>query len=247
MVHRALLMAALFGLSACGGGRSPSAPTPSPTPAVTTVSVSINPSTDLLKLQGTESFTATAALSDGSSKSVSGTWASDASAIASIDSSGKLTANAAGQATITVTYDGVKATRSVRVVPDYQGSWTGDYRVLSCQDSGDFAREEWCESALEDGVIRVTMALTQARDAVSGTWAHDVMTGAAQGTIEADGTLPLAGTGALEGMPMAITGWRSRSTDNKSQTGKFTLAFTSTVWSGSAQATVEIRTCAKGS
>ena len=247
MVHRALFMAVMLGLSACGGGSSPSAPTPSPAPAVTTVSVSINPSTDLLKIQGTETFTVTATMSDGSSKSVSGTWASDASAIASIDASGKLTGHTAGQAGISVTYDGARATRSIRVVPDYQGNWAGDYTVLSCQDSGDFTREEWCESALEDGVIRVTMALTQTRDAVGGTWAHDVMTGAAQGTIETDGTLPLAGTGALSGVPMTITGWRSRSTDNRSQTGKFTLAFTSTVWSGSAQATVEIRTCARGS
>jgi hypothetical protein len=131
------------------------------------------------------------------------------------------------------------------VVPDYQGNWTGDYTVLTCQDSGDFTKEDWCQAALRNGVVRVTMALTQTRDAVSGTWTHDVMSGTAQGTIEADGALPLAGTGTMDRIPMAITGWRARSTDNRSQAGKFTMNFTSTVWSGSAQASVEIRTCTK--
>lgn len=247
MVHRALLVAALSGLSACGGGSSPSAPTPSPTPTATTVSVSINPSTDILKVQGTETFTVTATMSDGSSKAVSGTWASDATGIATMDAAGKVTGVAPGQASISVAYEGVRASRTIRVVPDYQGAWTGDYRVLSCQDSGDFRNEDWCRSALEDGVIKVSMTLTQSRDTVSGTWVHDVMAGAAQGTIEVDGTLVLSGTGKLDSIPMTITGWRSRSADNKGQTGKFTLTFTSSVWSGSSQASVEIRTCAKGS
>ena len=71
------------------------------------------------------------------------------------------------------------------------------------------------------------------------------MSGTAQGTIEADGTLPLAGTGTMDRIPMAIAGWRARSTDNKSQAGKFTMNFTWTVWSGSSQAGVQIRTCSK--
>jgi len=248
MVHRALLMAALFGLSACGGGSSsPTTPTPAPTPAATTVSVAITPSTDLIKIQGTESFTVTATMSDGTSKAVSGAWTSDAATVVTVDTAGKVTGVGSGQAVVTATYGGAKATRTIRVVPDYQGSWAGDYRVLSCQDSGDFSREQWCVAALKDGVIRVSMTLTQTRDAVTGPWTHSSMSGAAQGTIEADGTLALSGTGRLDSVPMSITGWRSRSTDNKGQAGKFTLAFTSTVWSGSAQATVEIRTCAKGS
>jgi len=245
MVHRALLLVVVLQAAACGGSSSPSTPTPAPATAVTTASVAINPATDLVKILGTEAFTATATMSDGSSKSVAGTWATDAPAIATIDSAGKVTGVAPGQAAITVTYDGAKATRTIRVVPDYQGNWTGEYTVLTCQDSGDFSKEDWCKAALEDGVVRVTMALTQTRDVVSGTWTHDVMSGTAQGTIEADGTLPLAGTGTMDRIPMAIAGWRARSTDNKSQAGKFTMNFTSTVWSGSSQAGVQIRICTK--
>jgi hypothetical protein len=246
MLHRALLTVVVLGLAACGGGSSSPA-TPTPAPVATAVSLAISPSTDLIKIQGTESFTVTATMSDGSSKAVSGTWASDASAIATVDTAGKVTGVSAGQASIAVSYGGVSARRTIRVVPDYQGSWSGDYTVLTCQDSGDFAKEDWCKVALQNGVIRVTMVLTQTRDAVSGTWAHDVMAGTAQGTIETGGTLPLAGTGMLDHTPMAISGWRSLSTDNRSQTGRFNLTFTSTVWSGSAQASVEIRTCVKSS
>jgi hypothetical protein len=165
-----------------------------------------------------------------------------------VDSSGKVTGVGSGQATVTVTYDTVRATRTIRVVPDYQGSWTGDYTVLSCSDSGSFHSEDWCKAALRDAIIHVTLVLTQTRDAVTGSWTHAEMAGTAQGTIEADGTLVLSGTGisTADKIPMTIAGWRTRSTDNKTQTGKFTMNFTSSVWSGSSQASVEIRTCTKG-
>ena len=87
------------------------------------------------------------------------------------------------------------------------------------------------------------MTLTQTRDTASGTWTHDRMTGATQGTIEVGGTLMLAGSGTYEGTVINIAGWRSVTTDNRNQTGQFTMTFTSPTWSGSAQTAVEIRTC----
>jgi hypothetical protein len=246
MLQRALIVVVVVGLAACGGTSTSSPAAPTPTPVVTTVSVTMSPSTDVLKIQGTETFTVTATLSDGTTKAVTGSWSSDNVAVATVDTSGKVTGIASGQATIAVAYDTARATRIVRIIPDYQGNWTGEYAVLSCQDSGDFAKEEWCKTALRNGVIKVTMALTHARDAVTGSWTHDVMSGTTQGTLEADGTLALSGIGTLDRIPMAIAGWRSRSADNKSQTGKFSLTFTSSVWSGSALASVEIRTCTKG-
>ena len=248
MVRRALIMTVALGVGACGGGSSmPSRPTPTVPSPVTTVMLMISPSIDLLKIQGSATFTVSATMSDTSTKTVTGAWTSDAHGVATVDSAGRVTGIASGQAVISVEYDGLKAIRTIRVVPDYQGNWAGGYAILTCQDTGDFAKEEWCKAALRNGVIRVTMALTQARDALSGSWTHDVMTGTVQGTIEADGTLTLAGTGTLDSTPMSITGWKSRSTDNESQYGTFDLNFASTIWSGSARATVEIRTCTKGS
>lgn len=248
MFRRLVLVLLTLSVAGCGGGGSSSSSPSSPTTTTpTTVSVAISPSTDVLKIQGTETFTVTATMSDGTSRAVSGTWTSSAASVATVDSSGKATAIASGQATITVTYSGASATRTIRVVPDYQGSWTGDYTVLSCQDSGGFHQEDWCKTAMADPVVRVTMTLTQTRDTVAGTWTHKLMAGAVQGTIEADGTLALTGIGNTEGTPINIAGWRTLSTDNKTQTGKYTLTFTSSVWSGSSQAGVEIRTCTKGS
>jgi Bacterial Ig-like domain (group 2) len=251
MCRRLVLALLTLCVAGCGGGggsssssSSPSSPT---TTAPTTVSVAISPSTDMLKIRGTETFTVTATMSDGTSRAVAGTWTSGAAPVATVDSSGKVTAVASGQATITVTYSGASATRTIRVVPDYQGSWTGDYTVLSCQDSGGFHQEDWCKAAMADPVVRVTMTLTQTRDTVDGTWTHKLMAGAVQGTIEADGTLALTGNGSTEGTPITIAGWRTLSTDNRTQTGRYTLTFTSSVWSGSSQAGVEIRTCSKGS
>ncbi len=236
----------LTGLAACGGGGSGSPTNPTPvTPAPTVVSLSISPSTDLIAIQGTVTLGATATMSDGTTKAASGTWASDASAIASVDGTGKVTGVAPGQATVTVTYENVKATRAIRVVPDYQGNWTGDYTVLSCQDSGDFHQEDWCQAAMQD-VVRVTLTLTQNRDAVTGAWTHRDVKGTASGSILTDGTLVLDGSGNLETIPLTIAGWRSRSTDNRTQSGRFTLNMSSTSWSGSSQMLVEIRTCTKG-
>lgn len=248
MRHRRLLLVTfLVLLSACGGGgggsSTPSSPTPV-TPTPTTASVAITPATDLITINGTAAFSATATMSDGTTKSVTGTWASDATAVATVDSSGKVTGIAPGQATVSVTYDNVKGSRTLRVVPDYQGNWSGEYTVLSCQDTGDFHREDWCKVAMKD-LVRLTMALTQTRDAVAGTWTHRDMAGNTSGTIETDGTLVLSGDGKLDNVPMTMTGWRSRSTDNSTQTGTFTLNITSTVWSGSSQAQIDIRTCRK--
>jgi len=247
LLRHSLVALLLTGLAACGGGSgggSPTTPTPV-TPAPTVASLSISPATDLVTIQGAVALSATATMSDGTTKAASGTWASDAPSIATVDGTGKVTGIAPGQATVTVTYENVKATRAIRVVPDYQGSWTGDYTVLACQDSGDFHQEDWCKVAMRD-LVHVTMTLTQNRDAVTGAWTHRDVKGTVSGTISTDGTLALEGNGNLDNVPLTITGWRSRSTDNKTQSGRFTISMTSSRWSGSSQALIEIRTCTKG-
>ena len=244
-MRRSLLFAVVLGgLAACGKeGGAPATPTPS----VTTVSVAINAPADMLKINGVDVFSATATMSDGTARAVTPVWASDNAAVATVDGSGKVTGIGSGQATISAIYETLRGTRAVQIVPDYQGSWTGEYTVTSCQHSGDFAAVGWCDAALADGLTSLTMTLTQVRDAVSGQWTHDRMSGAAQGTIETTGTLPLAGNGYYEGTLINIGGWRSVSADNQNQTGRFTMTFASPTWSGSADVSVEIRTCTKRS
>ena len=89
-------------VSACGGDE-PDQPTPTP-PAPTTVAVtgvSLNKTSLALVEGGSETLSATVAPSNASNKNVS--WTSSASSVATVDGSGKVTAVAAGTATITVT------------------------------------------------------------------------------------------------------------------------------------------------
>jgi hypothetical protein len=65
--------------------------------------------------------------------------------VLSIDAGGLARGLANGAATITATHGGVSETRRIRIVTDYQGSWTGDYVVRRCDHSGDFRRGEFCD------------------------------------------------------------------------------------------------------
>ena len=133
-----VVVALLTTMVACGGkgGGSPTAPS-APTPTIT--GLSITPATDLIKIKASESFTATATFSDGSSRPVPATWGTDTPGVATIDSSGRATGVASGQATIFADYPGAqRATRLLRVVPDYHGRWRGDWSVTACAEEGDW-------------------------------------------------------------------------------------------------------------
>lgn len=242
MRRSVLCLALLIGVAGCG--KKSSSPV-TPTTTVTTASVSITTTADMLTIGEAVAFTASATMSDGTTRTITPAWVSSSAGVATVDAAGTVRGIGSGQTTITITYDSRQATRTIRVVPDYGGSWSGEYAVTSCQDSGGFASAGWCAAAPAGSIARLTMILTQTRDTVTGTWTHDRMTGATQGTVEVAGTLVLAGSGSYEGTAINITGWRSVTTDNRNQTGQFTMTFTSPTWSGSAQAAVEIRTCTK--
>ncbi len=238
----ALCLALLIGVAGCGK-KSSSPTTPTQTP--TTSSVSITATTDMLKIGDAVAFTASATMSDGTTRTITPAWVSSSTAVVTVDAAGTVRGMGSGQATISITYDSRQATQTIRVVPDYGGTWRGDYALVSCQAAGDFASAGWCDDAPVGSVEQLTMTLTQTRDSVTGTWTHSRMTGATQGTIEVAGTLVLSGSGSYEARVVNSTGWRSVTTDNRNQTGQFTLTFTSPSWSGSAQTAVEIKTCIK--
>jgi len=77
--------------------------------AATVTSVSVSPTSVNLQVGATQQFTATATYSDGTTGNVTSsgtTWSSSAPSIATINGSGLATAVAAGQATLTATYQG---------------------------------------------------------------------------------------------------------------------------------------------
>ncbi len=103
-------------LTACGGGESTAPITTNPPPAAV-ASVSVSPDSGDVVVRGTSQLIATTR--DASGATLSGrtiSWASSSDAIASINSSGVVTAVATGTVTITATSEGKSASTRVRVV-----------------------------------------------------------------------------------------------------------------------------------
>jgi hypothetical protein len=121
-----LTIVAVSVLAAACNGRNPAAPSGS---AATNLVIS----GDAAVLTGSSSnYTATATLSNGSTRSVTPTWSSSKTDVADVDNAGRLNARAHGLTTLTATHDGISATKSVQVVNDYRGAWVGSFVVNGC-------------------------------------------------------------------------------------------------------------------
>lgn len=235
---------AMIALSACGGGGGGTPTTPSSALA----SLSLVPATDLIKIKGTETFTANGSFSDGTTRSVEATWGSDNTAVATV-SAGRATGVAAGQATIFADYQGQRATRLLRVVPDYHGRWSGDHRQTGCADEGDWKGA--CADFPNGDLYMLVLALTQTRDALTGTADFGEPGGAVRGSIRMSGHLGLEGSQVItdEGLTLELTlaNWETLTTDNERMTGRFGLIFRATGLTGSLRLDCELRIMSKTS
>jgi hypothetical protein len=167
--------------------------TPTP-PSPTVTSVTFSSSTDFLKVKETVTFAATARYSDGSSAPVTD-WRSDAPSVATVDAAtGKVTGVSAGMATIVATRDGMSATKPIRVVPDFAGTWKGGYTVTSCSGSTGVCRV--------GNVGPVEFEFSQNRENVSASIDYGLvfpggdvyyLSGRVSGTIDTSGHLKLTG------------------------------------------------------
>lgn len=234
-------------LTACGKSSSPATPTP------TVSGLSIAPATDMIKIKASESFTAQATYSDGTSHAVTASWSSDNSSVATIDASGRATAVNSGSATIIADYQGMRATRLLRVVPDYQGRWQGDWTVTACTEDGDWQRIRTCESVYPNGSLwALTLSANQNRDAVTGTTDFgDELPGPVNGTIRTDGHLVLTGTYTIvfENLPVEITisEWDTTTTDNQQMSGRLRLTLRAAGVQGSVGVSGDLRIVSKTS
>lgn len=117
-----------FGLVAgsCHEATGPSATLPQPDVLV------IAPALDALKVGATETLNAVLASGDGTRHTVRASWSSDAPEVVAIDDDGRVRALRLGSATIRASFEALVAVRPMRVVPDYDGTWNGEYRVVNC-------------------------------------------------------------------------------------------------------------------
>jgi len=203
---------AAFVVTACGGGDgSPTPTTPTPTtPTATSLSIS---GTENLRTGQSQTYTATVALSNGTSQAATNpTWASDNQSVMTITSAGQAAALTHGSSTLTATAQGLSATRAVKVYHDYQGTWTGSYRIRVCDEQGDFQRL-FCGDLFARGtLLPLRITLTQPGSTASGTlelgtivntlsggiFDNRHFVGAANGTFSASGITFTNRTGTLD-------------------------------------------------
>ena len=161
--------------------------------------LTITPATSLLKVGGSETFSAFAVFPDGSGQSVAAQWSIDQSAVATVQSTGVLMAVGAGMATITATYRERSASRSLRVIPDYAGTWEGTVTVVECVDGdpGLCTPAPCCLPVYVPGRTCALEAILAYRDEQVTGFITNLTVGPvgvpSSGTIDLDGTLTLNG------------------------------------------------------
>jgi hypothetical protein len=170
--------------AACGGSST------APTPQVSTTGVTVTLPA-IAKVGESQQASATAARSDGSSQAVSAGFQSDAPSVASVTDGGLVTGQANGQANIFVVKDGRQGSKLLRVVPDYQGSWSGRYTIATCTSDGIIRSAGGCTTSFGVGSsLQITAQLTQTADVVTGTISFGSLTGPQVTTpIGADGSV----------------------------------------------------------
>jgi hypothetical protein len=156
-------ISALAVVASCSGA----ATTPTPVP----ISITISSSAGYMVLGETETFTAAITFSNGVSQALAnGTWSSDSPALASVGAStGLVSSIGAGDVTIFVDAQGLRGTKRISVLPEYQGDWTGVYAMTACDDTGQWSSFVIiCENFGVGTKLPVTMRLSQKGATITG-------------------------------------------------------------------------------
>ena len=204
-------------------------------------SIAVISSSDLLYIGTEEIFTATATMSDGSTKAViGGVWSGDNPTVAVVEAStGQVTIVGSGICNIFVDYEGQQGAKAIRGLPNYQGTWTGSYTIITCDATGDFLLTDFCSyfSPGLDGPL--DLVLTQFQDQVTGRFYLGSLSADAVGPIQTDGQLLL--TGLVNSDPFTIDVVMQLQSATPGQiTGGMVQLYLGSGWSGSAQLLCEI-------
>lgn len=224
-------------LSACGTD-SPSAPA---APPVTTQSIAVT-GPDRVFIGATEAFTATATMSDGSTRAVSSGWNTDAPAVATVEgATGRVTGVGSGMVTVYVIHDGRQGAKVIRGLPNFQGVWSGSYVVRSCTQSGQVASANMCGSTFSvNRVLPTNLNVTQDFDRVQGRFFLGQLAGNSSGPIQTDGRLQL--TGGLQDSGVTIeTSWALDSHTPGRITGGFSMTWRVAGANGDVRVSADIR------
>jgi hypothetical protein len=237
MRHVTAAAAAALGVvllgSACGGDpckKNPIAPGCGGGGGGGVIRIDFTSSVEHLKIKERLVFVATAVHSDGTSAPVT-QWSSDATPVATVDAaSGAVTAVSAGKASIIAEHDGLRvpAPKVLHVVPDFQGTWDGDYGITSCTDTGDF--DGWfCQElpTSQSLPIVVQMAHGANSDSAQGTVTYGQYPVTTSGAVDDSGTLLLNDAKITDGdLTIQVTSLKLGAQGTDRLTGTFRMTWT---------------------
>ena len=186
--------------------------------------------------------------SDGSQTVETASWSSDNSTVATVDGTGKAHGVNSGEATLIATTTGHgTGTLKIRVVPNYQGTWTGDYTVRGCSVTGVFQDADFCGPDLfrPGTILPIVLAITQNGDKISGTLTLGQLAHAIDSTssvaIDGGAEFSALGTFTDSGDTVVITlNPVNLRANGPTMTGTFTQNWTSPGTAGSATITCEL-------
>lgn len=99
-------------------------------------------------------------------------WSVDSPTVAQVDRHGRVTPIASGTVRVTARLGDRSGINTIRVLPDYAGTWSGEYRISACTGAQDFRTCGRLMVNIIDGQparYPFTLVLSQDRDQVSGT------------------------------------------------------------------------------
>jgi hypothetical protein len=235
----------------CGAGASsPAAPT---TPPPTASTIAVTSGTDALRTGFFADFTVTATMSDRTTQVVTtqATLTTSDPSIATIDTSGRLTALRHGVVSINASFQGRTTSRAINVVHNYAGTWTGNYAVRACDQTGIFLSSKYCQNAQTEP-LPLALELTQTGtnvDRIGGSISLRNLVGPITGEVTGDGRLVLSGsyvatTGGFN-LRVEILSWATSPVQNTGMSGFFVYKVEVVGSDGVANQTNEILTVTK--
>jgi hypothetical protein len=172
------------------------------------------------------------------------TWGGDAPSVATVDAAtGRVTGIATGRVTIWADSAGGRTTRLLRVLPSYNGNWSGSYTITGCQSTGQWATAVgFCGTFFQGQVLSMNFLITQSRDAVTGTFALGSLVGTlSSGVVNEDGSLPLTGTINSNSNTIQLSNLRATSPSAGTMRGTFDQTWGSSGLTGTGRLSCDIR------
>lgn len=250
-LRAAALVCLLVAVSACSAGSSPTSPRPAP-PA-TANSIAITSGDDAIRTGFFSDFTVTATMSDLTTQIVTTQAALGTSdpSIATIDANGRVTPVRHGSVTLSASFQGRTAARTIAIVHNFAGIWNGTFAVRTCSESGIFVTARYCLNA-SNQALPVALELTQSGprvDRISGLISLRGLAGPVSGEVTADGRLALTASYTAAGggstFQIDLRSWSTTPAGDLGMSGSFSYDASVVGSAGSASHANEILTLAK--